>query len=75
MHTSTLWSFSKLKIIKIRLGIPISQELLEPLLHISIESYNISHLDEILSCSAHSQTEIEIHKCILIIYLVTSPKR
>ncbi|XP_022160557.1 uncharacterized protein LOC111026735 [Myzus persicae] len=52
-------SFSKLKIIKTRLRSSISQELLEPLLLISIESDKVSDLEEIISCYAHSSTELK----------------
>jgi transcriptional antiterminator len=52
-------SFSKLKIIKTRLRSSISQELLEPLLFISIESDKVPDLEEIISCYAHSSTELK----------------
>lgn len=51
-------SFSKLKIIKTKLISSISQELLEPLLLISIESDKVRDLEEIISCYAHSSTEL-----------------
>ncbi|KAL4083479.1 hypothetical protein QTP88_028795 [Uroleucon formosanum] len=67
-------SFSKLKIIKTRLRSSISQELLEPLLLISIESDKVPDLEEIISCYAHSSTELK--KMLLIgdevVVIVTS---
>lgn len=43
-------SFSKLKIIKTRLRSSLSQELLQPLLLISIESDKILDIREIITC-------------------------
>lgn len=52
-------SFSKLKIIKTRLRSSLCQELLEPLLLISIESDKIPDVQEIITCYANSFLELQ----------------